>query len=96
MEYKEVQRLLRCNRVTIWRYVKSGKIRIEKIINDYHIHRMEWGMVSGNPVEKHYDRFCNKYHGKKFVLTDTFKDRHGNYRDNVIYEIIFNGGEKND
>ena len=35
MEYKEVQRLLRCNRVTIWRYVKSGKIRIEKI-NDYH------------------------------------------------------------
>ena len=35
MEYKEVQRLLRCNRVTIWRYVKQGKIRIEKI-NDYH------------------------------------------------------------
>ena len=69
---------------------------LKKIINDYHIHRMEWGMVSGNPVEKHYDRFCNKYHGKKFVLTDTFKDRHGNYRDNVIYEIIFNGGKKND
>ena len=35
MEYREVQKLLRCNRVTIWRYVKAGKIRIEKI-NDYH------------------------------------------------------------
>lgn len=35
MEYKEVSKLLRCHRTTIWRYVKQGKIRIEKI-NDYH------------------------------------------------------------
>ena len=26
---------------------------LKKIINNYHIHRMEWHMVGGNPVEKH-------------------------------------------
>ena len=62
---------------------------LKKIIKDYHIHRMEWRMVGGNPVEKHYDRFCERYHGKKFVLTDAIKDRRGNYHDDVIYEIIF-------
>lgn len=36
MEYKEVQRLLRCHRTTIWRYVRDKKIRVEKI-NDYHL-----------------------------------------------------------
>lgn len=62
---------------------------LKKIIKDYHIHRMEWRMVGGNPVEKHYDRFCERYHGKKFVLTDAIKDRRGNYHDDIIYEIIF-------
>ena len=69
---------------------------LKKIIYDYHIHRIEWRMIGGNPVEKHYDRFCNKYHGKKFVLTDAFKDRCGKYHDDIIYEIIFDGGENND
>ena len=62
---------------------------IRKIINDYRIHRLEWRMVGGNPVERHYDRFCKKYHGKKFVLTDAIKDRYGKYHDDIIYEIIF-------
>ena len=61
---------------------------LKKIINDYHIHRIEWRMIGGNPVEKHYDRFCKKYHGKKFVLTDAIKDRCGKYHNDVIYEII--------
>lgn len=64
---------------------------LKKLINDYHIHRIEWRMIGGNPVEKHYDRFCTQYHGKKFVLTDAIKDRHGNYHDDVIYEIILKG-----
>ena len=67
---------------------------LRKIINDYHIHRLEWRMVGGNPVEKHYDKFCEKYRGKKFVLTDVIKDRYGKYHDDVIYEIIFNGRRK--
>lgn len=36
MEYKEVQRLLRCHRSTIYRYVRDKKIRVKKI-NDYHL-----------------------------------------------------------
>lgn len=63
---------------------------LKKIINTYKIHRMEWRMIGGNPVEKHYDKFCEKYGGKKIILTDAVKDRQGNYRNNVIYEIIFN------
>ena len=62
---------------------------LKKLINDYHIHRIEWRMVSGNPVEKHYDKFCQKYRGKKLVLTDVLKDRYGKYHNDVIYEIIF-------
>ena len=63
---------------------------LKRVINNYHIHRMEWRMIGGNPAEKHYDRFCKKYQGKKFVLTDTLKDRCGKYHDDIIYEIIFN------
>lgn len=62
---------------------------MEKIIKEYNVHRISWSMVSGNPVERHYDRFCDKYGGKKFVLTDAIRDRAGNYHDDVIYEIIF-------
>ena len=69
---------------------------MEKLIHEYKLHRIEWRVVSGNPVKKHYDKFCKKYNGKKFVLTDVFKDRYGNYHNDVIYEIIFDGGENND
>lgn len=63
---------------------------LKKIINDYHIHRIEWRMVGGNTVEKHYDRFCKRYNGNKFILTDAIKDRYGNYHNDIIYEIILN------
>lgn len=61
---------------------------LKKLINDYHIHRVEWFMISGNPVERHYDRFCKKYNGRKIVLLDTVKDRYGKYHNSVIYEIL--------
>lgn len=64
---------------------------LKKLINDYHLHRIEWRMIGGNPVERHYDKFCNKYNGKKFVLTDAVRDRQGNYHDDVIYEILLKG-----
>jgi len=63
---------------------------MEKIIQEYNAHRISWQMVGGNPVERHYDKFCNKYGGKKFVLTDAIKDRAGSYHTSVIYEIILN------
>ena len=62
---------------------------LKKIIKDYHIHRLEWRMIGGNPVEKHYDKFCQKYHGEKLILKDVLKDRYGKYHNDVIYEIIF-------
>lgn len=50
--------------------------------------RIEWRMVGGNPVERHYDRFCEKFGGTKHILKDAIRDREGNYRDDVIYEIV--------
>lgn len=62
---------------------------LKKIINDYNIHRIEWRMVGGNSVEKHYDKFCRKYNGRKHILRDAIRDRQGCYHDDVIYEILF-------
>ena len=68
---------------------KALKEIMDKLINEYHLHRIEWRMIGGNPVERSYDRFCKKYNGNKYVLKDVFKDRQGNYHDDCIYEIIF-------
>lgn len=61
---------------------------MDNLINTLHIHRIEWYMVSGNPAERSYDRFCDKYNGRKLTLRDTFKDRTGHYHDSITYEII--------
>lgn len=60
-----------------------------KMIEEYHLHRIEFRMIGGNPVERSYDAFCKKYNGTKHVLKDVFKDKCGKYHDNVIYEILF-------
>lgn len=61
---------------------------METLIKKYHMHRIEWRMIGGNPVEKHYDKFCKLYNGRKIELKDVFKDREGNYHNDYIYEII--------
>ena len=61
---------------------------MEKLIHEYKLHRIEWKVISGNPIKKHYDKFCKKYNGNIIKLTDVFKDRYGNYRDSYTYEII--------
>lgn len=61
---------------------------MDNLISTLNIHRIEWHMVSGNPAERSYDRFCNKYNGRKLTLKDTFKDRIGDYHDSITYEII--------
>ena len=33
---------------------------IRRIIKEFKPHRMEWRMIGGNPVEKHYDKFCKR------------------------------------
>lgn len=61
---------------------------LNKLIYQYKIHRIEWRMIGGNPVEKHYDKFCKKFNGSKHILKDAIKDKYGRYHDDIIYEII--------
>lgn len=61
---------------------------MEKLVNEYKLHRIEYRMVGGNPIEKHYDKYCEKYNGRKLILKDATKDKYGVYHDDMIYEII--------
>lgn len=61
---------------------------IRHLIDDYKLHRIEFRMVGGNPVENHYDNICNHFGGTKHILRDAIKDYQGNYHDDIIYEII--------
>lgn len=63
---------------------------LNKLINDYKLHRIEWRMIGGNPVERSYDKFCEKFNGTKHILKDVIKDKYGKYHDDIIYEIINN------
>lgn len=60
----------------------------KKLWHTYNLHRIEWRMIGGNPVESTYDKLCSKYGGNKCVLHDAIKDRRGVYHDDVIYEIV--------
>ena len=61
---------------------------LNKLLNIYKLHRIEWRMVGGNPVERSYDKFCKKFNGTKHILKDVIKDKYGIYHDDIIYEII--------
>lgn len=73
---------------------KSVFEEIERCINDYHLHRVEWRMIGGNPAERGYDAFLKRHNGTKHILEDAVRDRYGKYHDAIIYEIII--GESND
>lgn len=60
--------------------------KMEELVSSFH--RIEWRMVGGNPVERSYDRFCERHHGKKHILKDAIRDAEGKYRDDIIYEIV--------
>lgn len=60
--------------------------KLEELISKHH--RIEWRMVGGNPVKKHYDKFCSKHNGNVAVLHDACKDDRGVYHDQYIYEIV--------
>jgi hypothetical protein len=60
--------------------------KMEELVSTFR--RIEWRMVGGNPVERSYDRFCKMHHGRKHVLKDAIRDARGNYRDDIIYEIV--------
>lgn len=50
--------------------------------------RIEWRMIGGNPVKKHYDRFLKRMNGRKVMLKKVVKDMHGRYHNEYIYEIV--------
>lgn len=56
-------------------------------------HRIEWRMIDGNPVKRHYDRFCRRYGGNVVKLHESVKTPSGEYADEYIYEII-NGNKR--
>lgn len=51
-------------------------------------HRVEWRMIGGNPVKRHYDRFCRRYGGNIVKLHEAVRTPSGEYADEYIYEII--------
>ena len=59
---------------------------LERIVASYH--RVEWRMLGGNPIERHYDKFCEAHNGTKHVFRDAMRDRSGKYHDDILYEII--------
>ena len=63
---------------------------LTNIIEVLKIHRVEWHMIGGNPVQRSYDKFCERYNGTKHVFHDVMKDRMGKYHDSITYEIIQN------
>lgn len=66
-----------------------GKDVFEKMEELVFSHRrIEWRVIGGNPVIKHYDKFCERFLGNKVTLHDVTKDYNGIYRDEYIYEIV--------
>jgi len=65
---------------------KTALSELEKLIEIHH--RVEWRVVDGNPVVRHYDSFCKKHGGNRVTLHHVTKDLQGNYRDEHIYEIV--------
>ena len=59
---------------------------MESLIKKYH--RVEWQMIGGNPIKKHYDRFCEEHNGRVVVLHDANRNPNGEYCDVYIYEVV--------
>ena len=60
--------------------------KLEELVSKFH--RVEWRMVGGNPTERSYDKFLKRHNGNKHILKDAIRDKDGNYRDDIIYEIV--------
>ena len=60
--------------------------KMEELVNTYR--RVEWRVIGGNPVIRHYDKFCKKHNGNKVTLHNVTRDLQGNFRDESIYEIL--------
>lgn len=73
---------------------KAVRYVIDQLVNEYKLHRIEWRVVCGNPVEKAYDRLCKEYGGNKMIYHDSIKNRQGVYINEAVYEIILGGNNE--
>ena len=53
----------------------SVRRAMEELVSQHH--RVEWHVIQGNPVVRHYDRFCARHHGNKITLHDAIKNPSG-------------------
>lgn len=60
--------------------------KLEELVDK--LHRVEWRAIGGNPACRGYDSFIKRHNGSKHILKDAIKDKDGNYRDSIIYEIV--------
>jgi hypothetical protein len=63
--------------------------KLSELIKDHR--RLEWRMIGGNPVKRHYDSLCSKFGGNCVCLHDVTKDNHGEWHNEYIYEIVNRG-----
>lgn len=75
------------------RPIMASAIReVIRMIESFNLHRIDFRCVSGNPAEFKYDQILHcvtrKYHPTKLRFTDNIKDKQGNYRDTICYELI--------
>ena len=68
--------------------------KLEELVECHH--RVEWQVIEGNPVKRHYDKFCKKHGGYIHHYHETVKDIEGKYVDSYVYEIVNIKGEKSD
>jgi len=65
--------------------------KLEELVARHH--RVEWQVIEGNPVKRHYDKFCKKHSGYIHHYHGTTKSIEGKYVDSYVYEIVNAKGE---
>lgn len=62
---------------------------IKDIFERFNFHKLQWGVVIGNPVEKTYDRLCEKYGGRILCIEkEETKLEDNKYYDVKLYELL--------
>lgn len=62
---------------------------LDLIHKEYDVQRIEFSCILDNPARPHYDRYCERHEGSRYVLHSATRDEYGKYHDMVIYEILF-------
>lgn len=69
-------------------FAKDLNTALKDIFEKYNFNKINFTVIIGNPVEKHYDRFIKKYGGRIIgIRKDDVKLYDGQYYDRKVYEI---------